>query len=204
MYRGSIAIRTPLIYVCGFLFFLVFGGMTGIALATVSLDIHWQDTYFVVAHFHFIMVGAVIMGWLGAIHFWFPKMFGRMYHEGWGMVSASFIVLGFNATFIPQFLLGNAGQPRRYYMYDEKYWTLNVASTAGSTLLAFGIIMIIIYLGYALKNGAIAGDNPWQVAGLEWKTTSPPPKENFDTPPTAEEDPYTYQKKGEQVEHVVI
>jgi cytochrome c oxidase subunit 1 len=204
MYRGSIAIRTPLIYVCGFLFFLVFGGMTGIALATVSLDIHWQDTYFVVAHFHFIMVGAVIMGWLGAIHFWFPKMFGRMYHEGWGMVSASFIVLGFNATFIPQFLLGNAGQPRRYYMYDEKYWTLNVASTAGSTLLAFGILMIIIYLAYALKNGAIAGDNPWQVAGLEWKTSSPPPKENFDTPPTAEEEPYTYQKKGETVEHVVI
>jgi len=204
LYKGAIAVKTPLIYICGFLFFIVFGGMTGIAVATVSLDVHWHDTYFVVAHFHFIMVGAVIMAFLIALHYWFPKMFGRTYHEGWGLVAASLIVLGFNATFIPQFLLGNAGQPRRYYMYDEKYWTLNVASTAGSTLLAFGIIMIIIYLGYALKNGAIAGDNPWQVAGLEWKTTSPPPKENFDTPPTAEEDPYTYQKKGEQVEHVVI
>jgi cytochrome c oxidase subunit 1 len=89
-------------------------------------------------------------------------------------------------------------------MYDEKFWALNVASTAGSTLLAFGLIMIIIYLAYALKNGAIAGDNPWNVAGLEWKTSSPPPTENFETPPTAEEEPYTYQKKGETVEHVVV
>src|SRR4051812_28434170 len=124
MYRGSIAIRTPLIYICGFLFFLVFGGMTGIALATVSLDIHWQDTYFVVAHFHFIVVGAVIMAWLGPIHFWCPTMFGKMYHEAWGMVSAAFIVLGFHAPSTPQFLLGNAGHPRRYYMYDEKYSAL--------------------------------------------------------------------------------
>ncbi len=204
LYRGSIAIRTPLVYICGFLFFLVFGGMTGIAVATVSLDVHWHDTYFVVAHFHFIMVGAVIMGYLAAIHLWFPKMFGRMFHEGWGMVASSFIVLGFNATFIPQFLLGNAGQPRRYYMYDERFWVLNVASTAGSTLLAFGFIIILIYLIYALKNGNVAGDNPWDLKGLEWNTSSPPPKHNFDVTPTVDEDPYTYQKKGEEVEHVVI
>jgi cytochrome c oxidase subunit 1 len=204
MYKGSIAIRTTLVYICGFLFFLVFGGMTGIAVATVSLDVHWHDTYFVVAHFHFIMVGAVIMAFLGAIHFWFPKMFGRLYHEGWGMVAATFIVLGFNATFIPQFLLGNAGQPRRYFMYDEKFWALNVASTAGSSLLAFGFVIILVYLIYALKYGAVAGDNPWGAAGLEWKTTSPPPKHNFLTPPVCDEDPYTYQKKGETVEHVVV
>jgi cytochrome c oxidase subunit 1 len=204
MYKGSIAIRAPLVYICGFLFFLVFGGMTGIAVATVSLDVHWHDTYFVVAHFHFIMVGAVIMAYLGAIHFWFPKMFGRLYHEGWAMVASTFIVLGFNATFIPQFLLGNAGQPRRYFMYDEKYWALNVASSAGSSLLAFGFVIILVYLIYALKYGAIAGDNPWSAAGLEWKTTSPPPKHNFATPPVADEDPYTYQKKGEPVEHVVV
>src|SRR4051794_4821767 len=204
MYKGSIAIRAPLVYICGFLFFLVFGGMTGIAVATVSLDVHWHDTYFVVAHFHFIMVGAVIMAFLGAIHFWFPKMFGRLYHEGWAMVAATFIVLGFNATFIPQFLLGNAGQPRRYFMYDDKYWALNVASTAGSTLLAFGFLIILVYLLYALKYGAVAGDNPWAAAGLEWKTTSPPPKHNFLTPPICDEEPYTYQKKGEPVEHVVV
>lgn len=204
MYKGAIAIRAPLVYICGFLFFLVFGGMTGIAVATVSLDVHWHDTYFVVAHFHFIMVGAVIMAYLGAIHFWFPKMFGRLYHEGWAMVASTFIVLGFNATFIPQFLLGNAGQPRRYYMYDEKHWVLNVASTAGSSLLALGLIIVLVYLIYALKYGAIAGDNPWRAAGLEWKTSSPPPKHNFHETPVCDEEPYTYQKKGEQVEHVII
>ncbi len=204
MYRGSIAVNALLFYVCGFLFFVVFGGMTGIAVATVSLDVHWHDTYFVVAHFHFIMVGAVLMGVLAAIHMWFPKMFGRMYHEGWAMVAAALIVLGFNATFIPQFLLGNAGMPRRYFLYDEKYWMLNVASTAGSTLLFIGFVIVAIYLIYALKHGPIAGSNPWGLTGLEWQTTSPPPKHNFIGQPTVEEDPYTYQKKGEKVEHVVI
>jgi cytochrome c oxidase subunit I len=204
MYKGSIAVKTPFLYVCGFLFFLVFGGMTGIALATVSLDVHWHDTYFVVAHFHFIMVGAVIMAFLAAIHYWFPKMFGRMYHEGWGMVAAGLIILGFNATFIPQFLLGNAGQPRRYFMYDERYWALNVASTAGSSLLAFGFIIVVVYLVYALKNGTVAGPNPWGASGLEWRTSSPPPKHNFDATPIVDEDPYTYQRKGEQVETIVV
>ena len=119
MYKGSIQVKTPFVYLCGFLYFVVFGGMTGIAVATVSLDVHWHDTYFVVAHFHFIMVAAVITGFLAALHYWLPKMFGRMYHEGWGITAAAFIVFGFNATFIPQFLLGNAGQPRRYFMYDD-------------------------------------------------------------------------------------
>ncbi len=204
MYRGSIAVKTPFVYVCGFLFFLVFGGMTGIAVATVSLDVHWHDTYFVVAHFHFIMVGAVVMAFLAAVHYWFPKMFGRMYHEGWGLTAAALIILGFNATFIPQFLLGNAGMPRRYYMYDDRYWALNVASTAGSSLLAFGFIIIAIYLIYALKNGAVAGPNPWGSPGLEWRTPSPPPKHNFDETPVVDEEPYTYQKKGEKVEEIVV
>ena len=112
--RARIRFATPFAYFCGFIFLLVFGGMTGVALATVSLDVHWHDTYFVVAHFHFIMVGATLMAFLAALHYWFPKMFGRTYSEGWGLVSASLIILGFNATFIPQFLLGNAGMPRRY------------------------------------------------------------------------------------------
>ena len=204
LYRGAIAITTPLIYICGFLFFIVFGGMTGIAVATVSLDVHWHDTYFVVAHFHFIMVGAVIMGFLIAIHYWFPKMFGRMYHEGWGMVAAAFIVLGFNATFIPQFLVGNAGMPRRYYMYPERFTALNVASTAGSSLLAFGFVIILIYLIYALVRGKIAGDNPWNSRGYEWMTTSPPPKSNFHETPVITQDPHSYQQPGEEVEHVVL
>jgi len=204
LYRGSIAVKTPLIYICGFLFFVVFGGMTGIAVATVSLDVHWHDTYFVIAHFHFIMVGAVIMAFLIALHYWFPKMFGRMYHEGWGMVAAALIVLGFNATFIPQFLLGNAGMPRRYYIYPERYQALNVASTAGASLLAFGFIIILIYLIYALVRGPIAGDNPWDSRGYEWMTTSPPPKHNFDETPIITKDSHSYQEPGEEVEHVVI
>ncbi len=204
MYKGSIMVRTPFIYLCGFLYFVVFGGMTGIAVATVSLDVHWHDTYFVVAHFHFIMVAAVVTGFLAAVHYWLPKMFGRMYHEGWGITAAAFIVFGFNATFIPQFLLGNAGQPRRYFMYDNEYWILNVASTAGATLQALGFIIILVNLAYALRNGAIAGDNPWGASGLEWKTSSPPPKHNFIETPVVDEDAYTYQKKGEKVEHVVV
>jgi cytochrome c oxidase subunit 1 len=204
LYKGAIAVKTPLIYICGFLFFIVFGGMTGIAVATVSLDVHWHDTYFVIAHFHFIMVGAVIMAFLIALHYWFPKMFGRMYHEGWGMVAASLIVLGFNATFIPQFLLGNAGMPRRYYIYPERFQALNVASTAGASLLAFGFLIILIYLIYALVRGPIAGDNPWDSRGYEWMTTSPPPKHNFDETPIITQDSHSYQEPGEEVEHVVI
>jgi cytochrome c oxidase subunit 1 len=204
LYRGAIAVTAPFVYICGFLFFIVFGGMTGIAVATVSLDVHWHDTYFVVAHFHFIMVGAVIMGFLIALHYWFPKMFGRKYNEGWGLVAASLIVLGFIATFIPQFLAGNAGMPRRYYMYPERFEALNVASTAGSSLLAIGFIIILIYLIYALVRGPIAGDNPWDSGGIEWMTTSPPPKENFHVTPIIDRDPHSYQKRGEEVEHVVI
>jgi cytochrome c oxidase subunit 1 len=131
-------------------------------------------------------------------------MFGRMYNEAWGITAAAFIIFGFNATFIPQFLLGNAGQPRRYFAYDDIYWVLNVASTAGATLQALGFIMIFLNLAYALKNGAIAGDNPWGASGLEWRTTSPPPKHNFAETPIVDEDAYTYQKKGEKVEHVVV
>jgi cytochrome c oxidase subunit I len=204
MYRGAITVSAPFVYACGFLFFVVFGGMTGIAVATVSLDVHWHDTYFVVAHFHFIMVGAVLMAFLGALHYWFPKMFGKKYHEGWGMVAASFIVLGFNATFIPQFLLGNAGMPRRYYMYPERFTALNVASTAGSTLLAFGFVIVAIYLIYALVRGEIAGSNSWNSKGYEWLTSSPPIKENFVGTPEYHEEPHTYHEPGEEVEHVVI
>jgi cytochrome c oxidase subunit 1 len=204
LYRGSIVINAPMIYICGFLFFVVFGGMTGIAVATVSLDVHWHDTYFVIAHFHFIMVGAVIMAFLIALHYWFPKMFGRMYHEGWAMVAAGFIVLGFNATFIPQFLLGNAGMPRRYYIYPERFQALNVASTAGASLLAIGFVIILIYLIYALARGKVATDNPWDSRGYEWMTTSPPPKHNFDVTPVITRDAHSYQEPGEEVEHVVI
>jgi cytochrome c oxidase subunit 1 len=204
MYKGSISLKTPMVYFVGFIYFVVFGGMTGIVLATVSLDIHWHDTYFVVALFHFIMVAAVLSGFLAAVHYWFPKMFGKMYNEPWGIVGSVFIFLGLNATFIPQFLAGNAGHPRRYFMYDESFWTLNVASTVGSYMQAAGFVVVLLNLIYALKNGEPAGANPWGASGLEWQTASPPPKHNFDATPIVDEDPYTYQKKGERVEEVVI
>ncbi len=194
MYKGAIAFSTPYAYVCGFLFFLVFGGMTGIALATVSLDAHWHDTYFVVAHFHFIMVGAAIMAFLAALHYWFPKMFGRSYPEGWGLLAAGLIILGFNATFVPQFLLGNAGMPRRYYSYPAEFQALNVASTAGATLLAFGFLIIFLYLLWSLRFGDKVTGNPWESRGFEWYTASPPPKHNFDHQPEFNHGPHDYQK----------
>ena len=196
LYRGSVKFTTWFAYFCGFLFFLVFGGMTGIALATVALDVHWQDTYFVVAHFHFIMVGSVIMAWLAGLHYWWPKMFGRMYSEGWGLVSSVLIILGFNATFIPQFLLGNYGMPRRYYSYPERFWPLNVASTAGASLLAFGFLIILVYLLVSLKHGRVAGPNPWGSRGYEWMTLSPPPPENFLEQPTYPRPPHDYSDLG--------
>jgi cytochrome c oxidase subunit 1 len=193
MYRGAIAFKTPFAYICGFLYFIVFGGMTGVALATTSLDIHWHDTYFVVAHFHFIMVGASVMAFLAALHYWFPKMFGKTYPEGWGLVAASLIILGFNATFIPQFLLGNLGMPRRYYQYPEHFQALNVASTAGSTLLGFGFLIILIYLVIALRWGSASEANPWGSKGFEWMTASPPPTHNFDEIPTITQMPHDYR-----------
>jgi cytochrome c oxidase subunit 1 len=193
LYRGAIKFTTPFLYVCGFLYFIVFGGMTGVALATVGLDIHWHDTYFVVAHFHFIMVGAVIMAFMAGLHYWFPKMFGRTYHEGWGLVAGTLIILGFNATFIPQFLLGNWGMPRRYYQYPDQFQALNVASTAGATLLAFGFILSAIYLLIGLRMGKRCEQNPWGSKGFEWLTLSPPPTHNFDTIPTITQDPHDYR-----------
>jgi cytochrome c oxidase subunit I len=192
MFRGAIVFSTPFAYICGFLFFLVFGGMTGIAVASTSLDVHWHDTYFVVAHFHFIMVGAVLMAFLAALHYWFPKMFGRTYPEGWGLVSAVLIIIGFNATFIPQFLLGNFGMPRRYFAYPERYEALNVASSAGATLLAFGFGIILIYLTLSLKYGRVAGPNPWGSRGFEWYTPSPPPAHVFVRRPAVDGAPHEY------------
>jgi cytochrome c oxidase subunit 1 len=194
MYKGSINFSTPFAYVCGFLYMLIFGGMTGIALATISLDAHWHDTYFVVAHFHFIMVGSTIMAFLAALHYWFPKMFGRMYWEKWGLVSAVFIFMGFNATFIPQFLLGNAGMPRRYYFYAEQFQTLNVMSTAGASLLLFGFLLTGIHLAIALKLGPKAGVNPFESRGFEWNTLSPPVKTNFEVSPTYTDGPHLYDQ----------
>jgi cytochrome c oxidase subunit 1 len=194
MYKGSIDFKTPFVYFIGFLFFLFFGGMTGVALGTVSLDIHWQDTYFVVAHFHFIMVGSTIMAFLAALHYWWPKITGRMYNERWGLVGATLVVSGFVFTFLPQFLLGNEGMPRRYYNYPERFQALNVASTAGASVLAIGFVVILVYILISLKHGPVAGPNPWGSRGYEWLTPSPPPLENFDVLPGFERGPHEYHE----------
>jgi cytochrome c oxidase subunit 1 len=190
--RGSVVLRTPLIYFFAFLFLFVFGGMTGVAVATQALDVHWHDTYFVVAHFHFIMVGATLTAWLAALHYWFPKMTGKMYPERWGITGATLVFAGFFMTFFPQFLLGNGGMPRRYYEYDPAYQPLHVVSTVGSWILGAAMLLTLGYLVIALFAGDRASSNPWDSRSYEWRTTSPPPKHNFAHEPVFEQHPYDY------------
>jgi len=192
MYKGSIALPAPMLYFFGFLILFSVGGMTGVGVASTSLDVYWHDTYFVVAHFHFIMVGGAMMGFLAALHYWFPKIFGRMYPERLGTTAAVTVIMGFLLTFVPQFLLGNAGMPRRYNTYPEHYQTLHVISTVGSWAIAGGIVLVFAYLLWSVWWGRPVGRNPWGVLGLEWTTSSPPPKHNFTLPPTVAHGPYDY------------
>jgi cytochrome c oxidase subunit 1 len=198
LYRGSIALTTPLLYVFAFLFLFVFGGMTGVAVATMSLDVHWHDTYFVVAHFHFIMVGGTLTAFLAAIHYWFPKMTGRTYPEKLGLLSAALVFAGFFVTFFPQFLLGNAGMPRRYFDYPAHFQALHVVSTVGSWVLAAGLAITLAYLVVALFTGERVGDNPWGSMSYEWRTPSPPPTHNFVAPPAFERGAYDYAGREER------
>jgi cytochrome c oxidase subunit 1 len=190
--KGRIRFSAPLLYFFGFMFLFVFGGMTGIAVATSSLDIHWHDTYFIVAHFHFIMVGGTLTMFLAACHYWFPKMFGRTYNEAWALVGAVGVIFGFIFAFTPQFLLGNAGMPRRYATYPDQFQWLNVTSTAGATILGMGILVSVITLVYAAFRGPPAPRNPWGSRGYEWLAPSPPPVHNFDEPLEIERGPYDY------------
>jgi cytochrome c oxidase subunit 1 len=187
-----------MLYFFAFLFFFTFGGMTGVAVATQSLDVHWHDTYFVVAHFHFIMVGGSLTAFLAAAHYWFPKMFGRLYSERAGLLSAVAVFLGFNMTFVPQFLLGNMGMPRRYYSYPPRFQWLHVLSTGGAFLLAGGVLVALLNLLLALKWGKAAGANPWSSRSFEWLTPSPPPKHNFAATPHLSGSPYDYTISEEE------
>ncbi len=192
MYKGSIKLTTPLFYVFAFLFLFVFGGMTGVAVATMALDVHWHDTYFVVAHFHFVMVGASLTAFLAALHYWFPKITGRTYNERVGLLAAALVFMGFFGTFFPQFLLGNAGMPRRYFDYPPRYQVLHVLSTGGSWVLATGLLIVLGLLIYALRHGAPAGDNPWDSRSFEWRTSSPPIEHNFESTPEFSPGTYDY------------
>ncbi len=192
MYKGNIQFFTPMLYFYAFMFVFVIGGLTGVILATLAADIHYHDTYFVVAHFHYVMVGGTLMAFMAAIHYWFPKFFGRMYNEAWAKISWLVIFIGFNLTFFPQFFLGIEGMPRRYYNYLPDYTFLNQLSTVGSFLVGLGFFMAAIYLGYGLFKGRKAPDNPWKALTLEWQTSSPPPLENFRYEPVVTHGPYDY------------
>jgi cytochrome c oxidase subunit I len=199
LYRGSVAWDSPLLFVLGFIGLFTIGGLTGIFLATLGLDVHVHDTYFVIAHFHYIMVGGSIMGYLAGMHFWWPKMTGRMYPEGWAKFSALVVFIGFNLTFFPQFILGYMGMPRRYHAYPAEFQVLNVMSSAGATILAVGYVIPMIYFLWSLRYGKVAGPNPWGATGLEWTTPSPPPTENFPITPVVTEGAYEYSKREMRV-----
>ena len=177
-----------------FLFLFIFGGMTGVAQATMSLDVHWHDSYFIVAHFHFIMVGGTMTGLFAAAHYWFPKITGRLYPERWALLGAAAIGLGFVITFVPQFLLGNAGMPRRYYAYPPRFQTLHVVSTVGSWVLGGGVLVALGTLGVAALRGPRSPANPWGSLSYEWRTASPPPPGNFAADLDTAVGPYDYHR----------
>jgi cytochrome c oxidase subunit 1 len=193
LYKGSISFHTPMLYAFGFLGLFTMGGLTGLFVAALGVDVHVHDTYFVVAHFHYIMVGGMVMAYLGGVHFWWPKISGRMYPEWIARFSAFVVFLGFNLTFFPQYVLGYLGMPRRYHSYPDEFQVLNVLSSAGASILAVGYVLPLIYLLASLKYGKAAGPNPWIATGLEWQTPSPPPTSNFPTTPTVTAGPYEYQ-----------
>jgi len=192
MYKGSVELSTPMLYAIGFIGLFTIGGLTGLFLACLGMDVHLTDTYFVVAHFHYVMVGGAIMGYLAGLHFWWPKMTGRMYPVLWSKIAGVIIFLGFNLTFFPQFILGFLGMPRRYHVYPPEFQVYNVLSSAGATVLGLGYLIPFIYFMWSLKYGKPAGPNPWGATGLEWQIPSPPPTENFEVTPVVTVEAYEY------------
>jgi len=197
MYKGSITYQTPMLYAFGFIGLFTIGGLTGLFLACLGIDVHVTDTYFVVAHFHYVMVGGMVVAYLGGMHYWWPKISGRMYPEAWGKLAALIVFIGFNLTFFPQFLLGYMGMPRRYHAYPAEFQILNVLSTAGASILAVGYLLPMVYFVWSMRYGPPAPANPWNAAGLEWQIPSPPPTANFEEEPVVTWEAYNYEQLGQ-------
>ena len=199
IYKGSIAWNTPMAYALSFIFLFTIGGLTGVFLGVLSVDVHLHDTYFVVAHFHYVMFGGTMIAFIGALFHWWPKMFGKMYNETAGLISAAVIFVGFNMTFFSQFILGSKGMPRRYHSYDtvsaalrDEFTTLHMWSTYGSYILGVGLFIALFTLLHGMVKGKAAGRNPWRAGTLEWQTDSPPDAHNFHDDPVVTNGPYEY------------
>jgi cytochrome c oxidase subunit I len=192
LHKGSISFEAPMLYALGFILLFTIGGLTGLFLATLAFDEDVNSTYFVVAHFHYIMVGGMVSAYFGALHYWWPKVTGRLYPESWARFAAILIFFGFNLTFFPQFILGYLGMPRRYATYPPEFQVWNVFSSAGASILAIAYVLPLLYLGWSLFRGERAPNNPWGATGLEWQTASPPPTDNFPRTPRVTRRPYDY------------
>ena len=201
LYRGQITFEAPMLYALGFIGLFTIGGLTGLFLASIPIDIHVSDTYYVVAHFHFIMVGGAVSAFYGGLHFWWPKITGKMPPDGWARFAAVLMFFGFAFTFFPMFIMGYLGMPRRYQIYPAEFQVWHVMSSAGAVLLAAAYLLPMGYLAWSLVWGRRAGDDPWDATGLEWQTTSPPPRDNFRTPPVVRTGPYAYHSEEEGPGH---
>ena len=200
LYKGSISFQAPMLFALGFVCLFTAGGLTGLFLAALGMDMHVHDTYFVIAHFHFIMVGGMVMGYMSGLHYWWPKITGRLYSEWWSKLAAIIIFVGFFLTFLPQFVLGYNGMPRRYHRYVPEFQVWNVLSSAGASILGVGYLLPLFYFLYSFWFGPKAGPNPWQATGLEWQTPSPPPPDNFEKTPVVVRGPYEYHLEKAQNE----
>jgi cytochrome c oxidase subunit 1 len=192
LYKGSISFQSPMLWALSFLFLFTIGGLTGLSLGTLNVDVHLHDTYYVVAHFHYVMVGGTVMGFVGGLHYWWPKMFGRLYNESVARVSWFLVFIGFNITFLSQFVMGSQGMPRRYWDYLERFRPMHGFSSIGALILGTGFFIMVCMFVYSLIKGPKAGRNPWGSAGFEWNTTTPPHPHNFEHTPVIRRGPYDY------------